>query len=148
MMKTNRWIMATMLMAMGFAVQFTNGDDVAMRIYPDIHVKGGNINLKRAKELDPSVTDLTVENAGELIDKAGGVTVRVRATVQQKFTEMLMKQDVKIQRTGVSEAAYVERTNDGNGTQVPTNNGGGNSGGNAGGDNGGGNNGGEDGDMF
>jgi hypothetical protein len=125
------------LMAMGFAVQFANGDDVAMRIYPDIHVKGGNINLKRAKELDPSVTDLTVENAGELIDKAGGVTVRVRATVQQKFTEMLMKQDVKIQRTDVSEVPYVERTNDGNGTQAPTNNGGGNSGGNNGGDNGG-----------
>ena len=83
-----------------------------------------------------------------MIDKAGGVTVRVRATVQQKFTEMLMKQDVKIERTGVSEAAYVERTNDGNGTQTPTNNGGGNSGGNAGGDNGGGNNGGEDGDML
>lgn len=132
------------LMAMGFAVQFTNGDDVAMRIYPDIHVKGGNINLKRAKELDPSVTDLTVENAGELIDKAGGVTVRVRATVQQKFTEMLMKQDVKIQRTDVSEVPYVERTNDGDGAapspQQPDNGGGVNGGDNSGGDNGSGNN--------
>ena len=59
------------LMAMGFAVQLRNGNDVALRIHPDIHVKGGNINLARAKELDPTVTELTVENAGRLVDKAG-----------------------------------------------------------------------------
>lgn len=97
------------LMAMGFAVQLNNGNDVAMRIFPDVHIKGGNINLKRAKELDPSVTELTLENAGELIDKAGGVTVKVRAVVQQKFTDLLNQQDVKVQRVGVGEAAYVEK---------------------------------------
>ena len=31
-----------------------------MRLYADIHIKGGNINLARAKELDPSVTEITV----------------------------------------------------------------------------------------
>lgn len=108
------------LMSMGFAVQLNNGDDVAMRIFPDIHVKGGNINLKRAKELDPSVTELTLENAGELIDKAGGVTVKVRAVVQQKFTELLNLQDVKVQRVGVQEAAYVERSDDGGSEQSGT----------------------------
>lgn len=97
------------LMAMGFAVQLNNGNDVAMRIFPDVHIKGGNINLKRAKELDPSVTELTLENAGDLIDKAGGVTVKVRAVVQQKFTDLLTQQGVKVQRAGVSEAAYVEK---------------------------------------
>ena len=97
------------LMAMGFAVQLNNGNDVAMRIFPDVHIKGGNINLKRAKELDPSVTELTLENAGDLIDKAGGVTVKVRAVVQQKFTDLLTQQDVKVQRVGVGEAAYVEK---------------------------------------
>lgn len=122
------------LMAMGFAIQLNNGDDVAMRIFPDIHVKGGNINLKRAKELDPTITELTKENAGELIDKAGGVTVRVRATVQQKFTELLNKQEIKVQRVDVIEAPYVERQD---GQQVPANNGNTPSGG-QGGNNGGG----------
>lgn len=121
------------LMAMGFAVQLSNGDDVAMRIFPDIHVKGGNINLSRAKQLDPSVTDLTMENAGELIDKAGGVTVRVRAVVQQKFTDLLLKQEPQVQRVGITEVPYVERTlNDDEGNTNPStggDNGGGNSGG-------------------
>lgn len=99
------------LMAMGFAVQLANGDDVAIRIFPDIHVKGGSINLARAKQLDPSVTELTMENAGELIDKAGGVSVKVRAVVQQKFTDLLNKQEVKVLRVGVDEAAYVEKKN-------------------------------------
>lgn len=120
-------------MAEGFAIQLMNGQDVAMRIYPDIHVKGGNINLARAKQLDPSVTELTAENAGALIDKAGGVTVRVRATVQQKFTDLLLKQEPQVQRVGVTEAPYVERTlNDDEGDANPStggNNGGGNNGG-------------------
>lgn len=145
------------LMAMGFAIQLKNGDDVAIRIFPDIHVKGGNINLARAKELDPTVTELTLENAGELIDKAGGVTVCVRAVTQQKFTEMLENEGVKVQRVGVSELAYVERKTDDEGEEQG--NGGGSSesgenggeGGNLNGgtgtiDNGGGENGGSGGD--
>lgn len=100
------------LMAMGFAIQLKNGEDVAIRILPDIHVKGGNINLARAKKLDPSVTELTVENAGDLIDKAGGVTVRVRAIVQQKFTDLLNVEGVKVQRTGIVEVPYVNRKSD------------------------------------
>ena len=71
-------------MSEGFAVQLTSGEDVAIRIFPDIHIVGGNINLKRAKELDPTVTELTAENAGGLIDKAG-VQCRVRATCMQKL---------------------------------------------------------------
>ena len=107
------------LMAMGFAIQFKNGDDVAMRIFPDIHVKGGNINLARAKQLDPSVTELTMENAGELIDKAGGVTVRVRAVVQQKFTELLEKEGYQVQRTGIVEAPYVSAGQGGDDSEEP-----------------------------
>ena len=125
------------LMAMGFAIQLKNGDDVAIRIFPDIHVKGGNINLTRAKELDPTVTELTLENAGELIDKAGGVTVRVRAVTQQKFTEMLENEGVKVQRVGVSELAYVERKTDDEGEDQ----------GNGGGSSEGGENGGQGGNL-
>ena len=96
-------------MAEGFAIQLNNGSDVAIRIFPDIHVKGGNINLARAKELDPTVTELTVENAGDLIDKAGGVTCRVRATCMQKFTDLLEKEEYQVKRTGIEVKAYVER---------------------------------------
>lgn len=101
------------LMAMGFAIQFKKGNDVFLRIYPDIHVKGGNINLARAKQLDPTVTELTLENAGELIDKAGGVTVRVRAEVEKKFTDLLMAETSGIERKGIVEKAYVERKESG-----------------------------------
>ena len=96
-------------MAEGFAINLNSGNDVAIRIFPDIHVKGGNINLARAKQLDPTVTELTVENAGYLIDKAGGVTVRVRATCMQKFTDLLEKEEYQVKRTGIEVKAYVER---------------------------------------
>ncbi len=123
---------AVQKMAEGFAVQLTNGNDVALRIFPDVHVKGGNINLARAKELDPTVTELTEENAGALIDKAG-VTVRVRAICQQKFTDLLDSEEYQLKRTGIEVVPYVAK---GNGTT------GGNTGGSdnqGGGDNGGGN---------
>lgn len=124
---------AAQKMAEGFAVQLTNGNDVAIRIFPDVHIKGGNINLARARELDPTVTELTAENAGALIDKAG-VQCRVRATCMQKFTDLLEDEDYKLTRTGVEVKPYVNRT-DGTG-------GGGQQGGgsddNGGGDNGGG----------
>ena len=102
---------AAELMSMGFAIQFRKGNDVFLRIYPDIHVKGGSINLARAQELIPGTTDLTLENAGELIDKAGGVTVRVRAEVEKKFTDLLMQESSGIERKGIVEKAYVERKN-------------------------------------
>ena len=118
-------------MAEGFAIQLNNGQDVAIRIFPDNHVKGGNINLARAKELDPTVTELTVENAGDLIDRAGGVTCRVRATCMQKFTDLLEKEEYQVKRTGIEVKAYVERV--GGDDDGDENQGGGNQGG--GGDN-------------
>ena len=99
---------AVQKMAEGFAVQLTAGSDVAIRIYPDVHIKGGNINLERAKQLDPSVNQLTEDVVGQLIDKAG-VQVRVRATCMQKFTDMLEAEDYQLSRTGIETKAYVER---------------------------------------
>lgn len=134
---------AAELMAMGFVIQLKNGDDVAIRILPDIHVKGGNINLARAQKLDPSVTELTLENAGELIDKAGGVTLRVRAIVQQKFTDLLKAEGAKVERTGVVEVPFVNRKSDDEdeseqGGEQSQSGGGQSQGGNVGGDTGGG----------
>lgn len=100
-------------MAEGFAIQLNAGADVAIRIFPDVHIKGGNINLARAKELDPSVTALTEENAGDLIDRAGGVKVRVRATCMQKFTELLEAENYQTKRVGIETKAYIAKTGSG-----------------------------------
>ena len=100
---------AAQLMAMGFAIQFKNGQDVLMRIYPDVHIKGGNINLARAQQLDPTVTEITPENAPLLVQKAG-VTVRAYAEVEQKFTDLLLAQGASVTSSGkVVEKAAVQR---------------------------------------
>lgn len=99
---------AAQLMAMGYAVVLKSGNDAAIRIYPDVHIKGGNINLARAKQLDPEVTDLTTDNAGDLASKAG-LTVRAKAEVEQKFTELLKAQEFSLERKEVIERPYVPR---------------------------------------
>ena len=99
---------AAQLMAMGYAVVLKNGNDAAIRIYPDVHVKGDNINLKRAAELIPGTKDITMENAGELINKAG-VTVRAKAECEQKMTELLLAQGASIDRKEIIEKARVLR---------------------------------------
>ena len=111
-------VVAAELMAQGMAIQFKNGNDVVMRIYPDIHVKGGNINLARAQELIPGTTEITTENAGALIDKAG-VTVRAKAECEQKFTELLLDQKASLQRVNIIEKAKVMRK-DSEETEEPT----------------------------
>ena len=117
---------AAQLMAMGFAIQFKDGQDVLMRIYPDIHLKGGNINMERAKQLDPTVTELTLENAGDLATKAG-VSVRVRCESEVKFTELLNTEGFSIERNSVKEVAYVAKkgSETGDTTDNPSTGGGG-----------------------
>lgn len=99
---------AAQLMAMGYAITLKNGNDAVIRIYPDIHIKGGNINLARAKQLDPTVTALTLDNAGDLVSKAG-LTVRAKAECESKFTELLAKQSFSLERKEVREVAYVAK---------------------------------------
>lgn len=119
---------AAQLMAMGYAVVLKNGNDAAIRIYPDVHVKGDNISLTRAAELIPGTTDLTLENAGELLNKAG-VTVRAKAECEQKMTELLLAQGASLERKEITEKARVLRKENQGGNQ------GGNTGGNTGGNN-------------
>ena len=104
-------------MVEGFAIQMQNNQDVMMRIFPDIHLntKSGNINLKMARELlgDPTLTEAQmVERAGELIDKVG-VKVTVRATVQQKFTDLLEKEGYSVTRTGIQTATAAHQSEGG-----------------------------------
>ena len=120
---------AAQLMAMGFAIQFKQGQDVLMRIYPDVHLKGGNINLERARELNPEVTDLTLENAGELATQVG-VKVRVRCETEAKFTELLQSEGISVERKAVKEVAYVaKKGSDGGDSGEQTGGNGGNQGG-------------------
>jgi len=118
---------AAQLMAMGFAIQFKQGQDVLMRIYPDVHLKGGNINLERAKQLNPDVTDLTLENAGELATQVG-VKVRVRCETEAKFTELLNSEGISVERKAVKQVAYIAKkgSDAGSGSQTGGNQGGNN----------------------
>ena len=100
---------AAELMAQGNAIQLKNGQDVALRLYGDIHIKGGNINLQRARELMPGLTEITPENAQELVSRAG-LTVRAYAEVEQKFTDLLLAQGASVTSSGkVVEKAPVAR---------------------------------------
>ena len=101
---------AANLMAMGYAVVLRSGADAAIRIYPDVHVKGGNINLDRAKQLIPGTVALSLDNAGELVTKAG-VTVRAKAECEAKFTDLLTTAGARLERKEVVEKAFVKRAN-------------------------------------
>lgn len=86
-------------MAEGMPVQLTDGDDVMIRIYPDMSIKGGNINLERAKELIPGLTEITPENAAELVQKAG-IQLRVKVESQAKFLELVKSFKPTMESTG------------------------------------------------
>ena len=101
---------AANLMAMGYAVVLRSGADAAIRIYPDVHVKGGNINLDRAKQLIPGTAALSLDNAGELVTKAG-VTVRAKAECEVKFNDLLTTAGARLERKEVVEKAFVKRAN-------------------------------------
>ena len=114
------------LVGQGYAVQLCKDGDVMLRIFPDIHLNGDSINLARAQQLDPTVTDLTLQNAGDLAARVG-VTVKPRATVSAKFIDLLDAKKGTVERNAVVEKPYVAR----NGSTAPADpNQGGNSGGN------------------
>lgn len=100
---------AAELMGQGYAIQLMKGSDVMMRIYPDIHLNGDNINLSRAKELMPEVTDLTMDNAGELASRVG-VSVRARVSVTKAFTDLLDQKKAAVERVAVVEKPYVSKS--------------------------------------
>ena len=104
---------AANLMAMGYAVVLRSGADAAIRIYPDVHVKGGNINLDRAKALIPGTVALSLDNAGELVTKAG-VTVRAKAECEPKFNDLLTTAGARLERKEVVEKAFVKRADNAN----------------------------------
>ena len=96
------------LMAMGFSIHLKHEKDVAIRLYPDVHINGGSITLAKAKQLDESVTDLTLDNAASLVHRAG-VYIKPRAEFQPKFNTLLHEAGAKTQAKGVVERAKIKK---------------------------------------
>ncbi len=104
-------VVAARLMAEGLAMQFTDDGKVLLRVYADAKIKGGNINLARARELtgDASLTEeQMVSRAGEIVALAG-VQIRAYAEVQQKFNELLQSFNPSPNLSGIVERARIER---------------------------------------
>ena len=100
---------AAELMADGHAVTLKAKGEAALRIYPDVHLKGQNINLERARQLDPTVEDLTMDNAGRLAQMVG-VTLRARSEAEPMFSKLLNASKTGLQRADVVEKPYVARS--------------------------------------
>ena len=122
---------AAELMVQGKAVVLPAKGRDALRLYPDVHVKGGNINLNRAQVLIPGTTDITTDNAGELVSKAG-ITLRAKAECEVLMTELMKAEKPSMQRNEIVERAKVERKDNGenDNDNENENNGGGDNGGN------------------
>lgn len=118
-------------MSEGKAVVLTLDGKAALRIYPDVHLKAGNINLTKAQELDPTVTEITPENAYSLAVKAGGVVLRAKAEVEQPLSDALARQDAPLRLHETKEMPRINRKGD----TDPSNQGGNGGGNNSGGDN-------------
>ena len=138
--ETNAWVN---LLAQGFVIQLKAGNDVIMRLYADVKLKGGNINLARARELMPDVVQTEqdmVEHAGELVARAG-LEIRAHAEVEQKFTDLILDASSGVERVNIVERPRIMRK-ESTGDSTPGGGGGTTPGGGSGGDSGGGSGGG------
>ena len=100
---------AAELMGQGNAVVLTSKGKAALRLYPDVHVKGGNINLARAQELMPEVTELSLDNATELVQRAG-LTLRAKAECEPAMGVLLDQSKSGLTLNEVVNVPYVHRT--------------------------------------
>ena len=100
---------AAELMGQGHAVVLTSKGKAALRLYPDIHVKGGNINLARAQELMEGVTELSLDNATELVQRAG-LTLRAKAECEPAMGVLLDQSKSGLTLNEVVNVPYVHRT--------------------------------------
>ena len=103
---------AAALMAMGQAVVLKSKGKAAIRLIPDVKLNGRNITLARAQQLDNTVTDLTADNAGELVGRVG-VRVRARAVCEAAMTQLLHNAGVTTQKAAIVDVPKVSRAGDG-----------------------------------
>ena len=123
---------AAALMSMGQAVVLKSKGKAAIRLIPDVKLNGRNITLARAQQLDDTITDLTEDNAGDLVARVG-VRVRARAVCEPAMTKLLQAAGVSTQKKDTINIPKILRANNNGGNSGGGNTGSGNSGG--GGDN-------------
>ena len=109
---------AANLMSMGQAVVLKSRGKAAIRLIPDVKLNGRNITLARAQQLDSTITDLTEDNAGDLVQRVG-VRVRARAVCAPALTELIQAAGVTTQKTNIINVPKILRAND-NGTTPST----------------------------
>ena len=102
---------AANLMSMGQAVVLKSRGKAAIRLIPDVKLNGRNITLARAQQLDSTITDLTEDNAGDLVQRVG-VRVRARAVCAPALTELIQAAGVSTQKTNVVNIPKILKTND------------------------------------
>lgn len=105
---------AAALMSMGKAVVLKSRGKAAIRLIPDVKIKGRNITLARAQEIDSTITDLTEDNAGDLVQRVG-VRVRARAVCAPALTELIQAAGVSTQKANVVNIPKILRANDNGG---------------------------------
>ena len=97
-------------------------------IYANLKLKN-TVTLSDAKSIDPTVTELTLDNISNFV-KPDDIVVRAKFETEERFNERLRDEMEGIEKVGVKEVAYLQRKNgssdSGNGGN---NNGGGNTGG-------------------
>ena len=110
---------ATQLMSEGKAVILNLDGKAGLRLYVDVKLKAGSINLAKAKELDPEVPDLTLDNISALAQKAGGVRGRAKADAEPALQEALEKLGMTFTLDEKVERAYIARKSEGSGSGSP-----------------------------
>ena len=106
---------AAHLMAMGHAVVLQAHGKAAIRIYPDVKLYGRNITLARAQQLDPNITELTMDNAGDLVSRVG-VRVRARTKCEPAMSKLLENAGVTTARKDVVNIPKILLGGNGGGT--------------------------------
>ena len=102
---------AANLMSMGQAVVLKSRGKAAIRLIPDVKLNGRNITLARAQQLDSTITDLTEDNAGDLVQRVG-VRVRARAVCAPALTELIQAAGISTQKTNIINVPKILRAND------------------------------------
>ena len=101
---------AVALMSQGFAIHLKHRGVTMIRVYPDLHVEGGTLTLDRARQMDPSITELTPEVVRRLLGRAG-IDVKVHATARPEFTDLLRQYGIETECAEVAVKDVVRRKN-------------------------------------
>ena len=101
---------ACQLMSEGKAVILNLDGKAGLRLYVDVKLKAGSINLAKAKELDPEVTDLTLDNISALAQKAGGVRGRAKAEAEPALQKALEKLGISFTLDEKVERPYISKS--------------------------------------